>query len=376
MLTFRRVSLVVFCILAVLFCFSDSEKKRKLDAIEARIKESKTLSESLINEYARVGDEQNRVLQQEIQRLDKERKLLELRLQEVRKLSDASSTVAEQLDFLVPYRVDQKFPAFIWQTWKNDLNDAKLNPEIRSYIQSWDTVNANFVHEVLNDRNAEKLVKHLYKNIPKVVQAYQAMPTPILKADFFRYLILFARGGVYTDADTEALKPVPNWFPNWLNADDAGLVVGVEADPDRPDWAQWYARRLQFCQWTIQAKPGHPVLRSIVANITETTLDRKARGELDLAPGSEEGADIMNWTGPGIWTDMLFEYFNSVAAEPVTYETFSKRETGTFVGDVLVLPITSFSPGVGHMGSKSVSDPMAFVQHHFSGSWKPEAERM
>ena len=84
----------------------------------------------------------------------------------------------------------------------------------------------------------------------------------------------------------------------------------------------------------------------------------------------------MNWTGPGIWTDMLFEYFNSVAAEPVTYETFSKRETGTFVGDVLVLPITSFSPGVGHMGSKSVSDPMAFVQHHFSGSWKPEAERM
>lgn len=40
------------------------------------------------------------------------------------------------------------------------------------------------------------------------------MPKSILKADFFRYLILFARGGVYTDIDTVSLKPIDEWISN------------------------------------------------------------------------------------------------------------------------------------------------------------------
>jgi len=59
------------------------------------------------------------------------------------------------------------------------------------------------------------------------------------------------------------------------------------------------------------------------------------------------------------------------------------------IGDILVLPITGFSPGIGHMGSKEPDDPHAMVLHHFGlfphsqiadfeseGSWKPESERM
>lgn len=376
MLTFRRVSLVLFCILAILFCFNDSKKQHRLDAVEAKIKEMRILSESLANQYSKAGEEQNKQLIQEIHRLDNERRLLELQLQEVRRLPDATSTVSEQLEFMVPYKLNQRFPAFIWQTWKQDLLSTELDSALRSYINSWDQVNVNFVHEVFNDKNAQKIIKHLYKNIPKVYKAYTLLPSPILKADFFRYLILFARGGVYSDVDTEALKAIPNWFPNGMTPEKTGLVVGVEADPDRPDWHDWYARRLQFCQWTIQSKPGHPVLRNLIAKITEITIDRKAKGSLDLAAENEEGADIMNWTGPGIWTDVLFEYFNTVSDEEVTYLTFTNKDTPTVIGDVLVLPITSFSPGVGHMGAKSRNDPMAFVQHHFSGSWKPENERM
>ena len=57
----------------------------------------------------------------------------------------------------------------------------------------------------------------------------------------------------------------------------SGLVVGIEADPDRPDWADWYARRIQFCQWTIQLKRGHPMLRELIAKITDITLTRHKR---------------------------------------------------------------------------------------------------
>jgi hypothetical protein len=34
---------------------------------------------------------------------------------------------------------------------------------------------------------------------------------------------------------------------------------------------------------------------------------------------------------------------------------------------VVVLPITSFSPGIETMGAGKDDDPMAFVKHHFEG---------
>ena len=51
----------------------------------------------------------------------------------------------------------------------------------------------------------------------------------------------------------------------------------------------------------------------------------------------------------------------------VTWETFTGMEVAKKVGDVVVLPITSFSPGVQQMGAKEPDDPMAFVKHDFEG---------
>jgi alpha 1,6-mannosyltransferase len=39
------------------------------------------------------------------------------------------------------------------------------------------------------------------------------------------------------------------------------------------------------------------------------------------------------------------------------------------VGDVYMLSISGFSPGVGHMGAQDIHSPQAMVQHLFDGSW-------
>jgi alpha 1,6-mannosyltransferase len=147
------------------------------------------------------------------------------------------------------------------------------------------------------------------------------------------------------------------------------MVIGIEADPDREDWADWYSRRIQFCQWTIQSKPGHPVLRDLVANITEETLKRKAENRL-----SKDTNAIVEFTGPAIWTDHIFRFFNnpdyfdmSTGNGNITWKHFTGMKAAKKVGDVVVLPITSFSPGVRQMGSGEDDDPMAFVKHHFEG---------
>ena len=307
----------------------------------------------------------------------------------------------EQLAHQYPYDLHSKFPAYIWQTWKTTPNKGKF--DFREQEASWTDLHPGFVHEVITDDVAFALLRLLYAGVPSVLEAYRALPLPVLKADFFRYLILFARGGIYTDIDTYAIRSAIEWVPDSIPRDSVGLVVGIEADPDREDWAQWYSRRIQFCQWTIQSKPGHPALRETIARVTEETLKRKETGELAKTPDWA----VVEFTGPALWTDSLFDYFNDErffsagagAAGAVDWRNFTGMEAPRKVGDVVVLPITGFSPGVGQMGAKEYDDPQAMVKHDFEGesfgfpsvrcemkenssvlicvvgTWKPEEER-
>lgn len=282
----------------------------------------------------------------------------------------------DKLAYQYPYDVDIKFPAYIWQTWK--WTPANGEFMFREQEATWTEQHPGFIHEVITDTVARKLLRLLYASIPEVLEAYDALPLPVLKADFFRYLILLARGGIYSDIDTYAIRSALEWIPSSVPRETIGLVIGIEADPDRPDWAQWYSRRIQFCQWTIQAKPGHPVLRAIVTHITTETLKQKRSGHLD----SMLDKSVVEFTGPAVWTDLIFAYFNderffdmTTSSGPIDWRNFTGMEAPKRVGDVIVLPITSFSPGVEQMGAKDYEDPMAFVKHDFEGTWKPESER-
>jgi len=310
-------------------------------------------------------------------------------------LQDISrAPLREKLAYQFPYDVETKFPAYIWQTWKYTPASGDFGENLRPAEASWSEKHPGFIHEVITDQVAVHLLRHLYASVPEVLDAYQSLPLPVLKADFFRYLILLARGGIYSDIDTYALKSAAEWLPESVPSEAVGLVIGIEADPDREDWAQWYSRRIQFCQWTIQSKPGHPVLREIVANITQETMKKKKDGTLKSFPADK----VIEFTGPAVWTDTIFRFMNdekyfdmSTGKGSITWRDFTSMTTARKVGDVVVFPITSFSPGVEQMGSEDYDHPMAFVKHafegmitfslpllkltFFSGTWKPENER-
>ncbi|CCH41178.1 Initiation-specific alpha-1,6-mannosyltransferase [Wickerhamomyces ciferrii] len=313
------------------------------------------------------------------------------------------ATLRQQLHYQFPYDPNQPFPKIIWQTWKVPLTSADFKSSFRRYTIQWKEQNPDYLYNVIPDSAAHELINNLYQTIPKIIHAYNILPKTILKADFFRYLILFARGGVYSDIDTVGLKPIDSWVSQnntiFDKVNNAGVVIGIEADPDRPDWNDYYARRIQFCQWTIQAKQGHPMLGELIAKITEITLAKEKDGSLNKIKGKDAGDDIMNWTGPGIFTDEVFKYLNEVISldqsvsiinktpeneynkglnifqDGVDWKFFTLTKKPIVLDDVLVLPITGFSPGVGHMGSKSITHESAYVRHMFEGSWKPENEK-
>ncbi|SCU98225.1 LADA_0H11452g1_1 [Lachancea dasiensis] len=378
--------------------------------------------------------------------------------------ADAAATgslasLRSQLALQFPYDASQPMPKRVWQTWKTAVDSPQLSPEFRRNSGLWMEAAelASYQYALVPDAHVLALLHNLYGGVPQVIQAFESLPLPILKADFFRYLILYARGGIYSDMDTFPLKALGSWPPaatgaaiqyrgraassgaaSSSGAPEAGFVVGIEADPDRVDWSDWYARRIQFCQWTIQSKPGHPLLRELIVNITATTLasthvrssaqappfsiDEDHRADYlvncrdkrrfdDEFPASQkktaanvDGTDTMNWTGPGVFSDAVFNYLdNLIATNPdvaiindnlrahggagthkfyrkvteglesaavFVKEFFTLIEEPVAVDDVLVLPITSFSPGVNQMNAKEDDHAMAFVKHMFEGSWK------
>jgi alpha 1,6-mannosyltransferase len=128
-------------------------------------------------------------------------------------------------------------PSIIIQTGKNINSTRKLS-------QSFKQLNPNHTYMFFDDKQAEELVRQHMP--PDVIQAYEIMPVPVLKADYFRYIALYVLGGVYSDIDTECLRPIDKWTDNSTNV---SFIVGVEAEG--PIWKTRVARPLQLCQWTF-----------------------------------------------------------------------------------------------------------------------------
>jgi alpha 1,6-mannosyltransferase len=111
------------------------------------------------------------------------------------------------------------------------------------------------------------------------------------------------------------------------------------------------------------------VLRAAVANITKEALLRKEtwmhKRMLKFSMN-----DILELTGPGVWTDVIFEYFNDARCfdsrpEDLTWKDFTDNSMVKTVGDTVVFPITNFSPDNRDLGALGVADPMAFVSTDF-----------
>ena len=350
------------------------------------------------------------------QKFERERRILEKKITNLRGLPP-DLTLLEKLAFLFPYDPARRFPAYIWQTWNYDklkyskgtrtrMRNRRLLNDLKSNKQNWDDKNPGFVHEVLSDKNMEALVHYHYHKIPEIITAFDSLPSTVLKVDFFKYLVLLAKGGLYADMDTVPLQPIPNWIPEDMDPLGIGLLVGIEYDSpvnDQTVWKNTYARRLQFGNWIIQAKPGHPVLRSIVAQITEETL-RKLEEEIDaeetdvgVASGSGSGSKfgrntlarlksktslmktpdddlgIMKWTGSGVWTDAVFTYFNdymkSGLFSKTTWRDFHNLLEPKLLSDVLVFPEFTFN-APAEINSNDLYKDLYFTTHEFKKFWK------
>ncbi|KAF4119318.1 alpha 1,6-mannosyltransferase [Geosmithia morbida] len=206
-----------------------------------------------------------------------------------------------------------------------------------------------------------------------VVEAYNNLTNVGMKSDLLRYLVLYVEGGVYTDTDTVALKPIDDWVPADIR-DQVGLVVGSEFDRrDGGAWAE-IPHWLQFCQWTIAAAPGHPVFRKMIDRVLQSLDYLSGIYQLPLSQLHPSSFDVMNSTGPAAWTDVVFAQLQEYDPSLKDTSDLSFMEQPKLYGDALVLTIDGF--GMGQLHSHSTNDgtipEAALARHLFRGSWRDE----
>ncbi|EGW34529.1 uncharacterized protein SPAPADRAFT_49565 [Spathaspora passalidarum NRRL Y-27907] len=291
-----------------------------------------------------------------------------------------NTTVLKQLNKAFPYNPRKAIPKKVWKMWNVGLDDPEFPEDYRTYHQTWIDQSPEYDYIVKTNAEYGDIIADLYKDVPDLVHAYNIMPEVILKCDFARYLILFAYGGIYADMDTKLLKPVHEWFssqPMYLNQTlDLGLVIGIEESMS--NWYRYYARRTQINTWTIIVKEGHPMLAELISSIIEHTLWREKNGQLNETIGNDGGNNIINWTGPGRFTDHCFKHINYQLNPVNEYQTIidenflANIQLPMVFGDTMVLPVKCMNPGKRHLRT-TLNDTLAYVHHVGSGTWKKKA---
>lgn len=151
-------------------------------------------------------------------------------------------------------------------------------------------------------------------------------------------------------------------------------IFGLEADnlpdPDDTYWRMGYTFPVQVTNWAFAMSPHHPVASLFLSDIAT-----RIQTDMDILPT----IDPLNITGPPVLTQTLKSFTEHV--EPnFSWQSLSNipshnqlGRSKIIAGDILILPITGFSPGRGwyqNMGSKPTSHPSARLQHLAAGSWR------
>lgn len=168
-------------------------------------------------------------------------------------------------------------PKNIFQTHKS-LNYIKNKPKVAACVLTWAKCPKDFNYYFYDDNACDIFMKQYFDN--NIYTAYSKLPISVMKADLWRYCVIYKYGGIYADTDT-IRKVDPNIFIT-----DSLLMIVPE-------------NSVHLCQWIFSAPPNSPILKSVIDLSVERILSQKDFKGEHL---------VHNLTGPAVFTDGIEKY--------------------------------------------------------------------
>jgi len=169
-------------------------------------------------------------------------------------------------------------PKKIFQTHKS-IEFIRGTLKLRNAVDSWRKHSKEFEYYFYTDELCDKFMQENFEG--EIYNAYKKLPLSVMKADLWRYCIIYKYGGIYADADTICLTN-----PNYLLR-NAQIICASESDEN------------YLCQWTFAAPPGSPALKSII-DLSVERINKTTRFV---------GKNIVHiLTGPQVFTEGIERY--------------------------------------------------------------------
>jgi mannosyltransferase OCH1-like enzyme len=266
-------------------------------------------------------------------------------------------------------------PRKIWQTWHTPA--ALLADGDRSRVGSWHRVNPGYRYELITDEAAESFVRHHFAQDALLRKTFLGLNDTILKADFLRYLIVLAEGGVYADLDVECYQSIDTWLPLKLQ-EKAGGIVGIEADrkPVENDiklYSDYRDHIWGINNWAFLAKRGHPFMRLVAETVARNLQAVAKEQDRELSGIELSYKQVIDTTGPGAFSAAFLEYASRITGTAFKPADAMMLEEPKMVGDIVVLPIRAMSTAEADRpdgdGARS-KDWLSVLFHWSVGSWK------
>lgn len=227
-------------------------------------------------------------------------------------------SLREKLIFQYPYDMESKFPALIWKAKK------KKNDESYDF---WIEKHPGFSMEIFDRNDAYILIMYLYKKIPEVIQTYKTLRKKDMEMFFFRFLILFAKGGVYFSESVIFKESIPNWIPENYLSSKIGLIIYIDFFNQKNKKNHSKKRIYKFNKNVFQSKVGHPVLREIIVKIVEKNNSKSKIEDFNFFTTQ--------------WNSNILKYLKNSSKFKLNYNFFEKifinSETSILMNDVLIL---------------------------------------
>lgn len=171
-------------------------------------------------------------------------------------------------------------PKKIYFTWKTkNLDGNRL-----IWFNSWRKLNPDYELIIMDDNDIDNYIQN---NFPVIYDIFRLIPIGAMRADIWRYCIIYKEGGMYTDIDTECFVPINQW--NISNEYEMIISSGSEGD-------------MNFCQFTFASIPNHPVFKCIIDLCFERL--KSLNNINNIRPD-----DLFYCTGPTVFTDGICKYY-------------------------------------------------------------------
>ena len=160
---------------------------------------------------------------------------------------------------IISYFQVNKIPKIIYQTYPT----KNINSDIQNNINNLKKLNPDYEYILYDDNDIINFIKNNYSQ--HILDTYNSINPEYgpARADYFRYLLMYKKGGIYLDIKSSCDRP----FDSIINKNDEFILThwGVGIDAWQEELKNKYG---EYCNWNIIIKKNHPLMKKIIDQIT------------------------------------------------------------------------------------------------------------